>query len=67
MTIAAGPYAIAAALLAIGGALKLARPADTANALRGLRLPGSPGMDAMCQASSFCCAVFPPLGRLHAR
>jgi len=29
-------------LLAIGGALKAARPGDTANALRAVRLPGAP-------------------------
>lgn len=34
MTIAAGPFAIAASLLVIGGALKAHRPADTAHALR---------------------------------
>lgn len=37
----AGPFAIAAVLLAVGGALKAARPGDTANALRGVGLPGS--------------------------
>lgn len=44
MTIAAGPFAIAAGLLAVGGAFKLVRPTDTANALRGVGLPGSPIM-----------------------
>jgi hypothetical protein len=39
---AAGPFLIAAALLAVGGALKTARPADTANALRAVGLPGAP-------------------------
>ena len=42
MTPAAGPFAIAAALLAAGGLLKAVRPADTANALRAAGLPGSP-------------------------
>ncbi len=42
MTLAAGPFAIAATLLAAGGALKAARPSDTAHALRTLGLPGSP-------------------------
>lgn len=41
MTLAAGPFAIAATLLAVGGALKAARPQDTANALRTMRLPSS--------------------------
>ena len=41
MTIAAGPFAIAAVLLVIGGASKAARPHDTARALgaAGLRVP----------------------------
>lgn len=41
MSVLAGPFAIAAALLAIGGALKAVRPRDTALALTavGLRLP----------------------------
>lgn len=34
MSILAGPFAVAAALLAVGGALKVAQPADTAVALR---------------------------------
>jgi hypothetical protein len=42
MTVLAGPFTIAAALLAVGGAMKAARPADTANALRGVGLPGWP-------------------------
>jgi len=41
VTVLAGPFAIAAALLAIGGAMKAWRPQDTANALRGVGLPGS--------------------------
>jgi hypothetical protein len=39
MTVLAGPFAIAALVLAFGGALKVLEPADTANALRALRLP----------------------------
>lgn len=39
MTIAVGPFAIAATLLTIGGVLKAAAPADTATALRGAGLP----------------------------
>ncbi len=41
MSVLAGPFAIAAALLAIGGALKAVRPGDTAHAIGvvGLRLP----------------------------
>jgi hypothetical protein len=39
VTVAAGPFTIASALLALGGALKALRPADTANALRGIGLP----------------------------
>jgi hypothetical protein len=42
MTVAAGPFAIAAALLLAGGLLKAVRPTDTANALRTVGLPGSP-------------------------
>ncbi len=42
MTLAAGPFAIAAALLVAGGAAKAARPGDTANALRAVHLPTSP-------------------------
>jgi hypothetical protein len=42
MNIAAGPFVIAALLLAIGGALKAARPGDTANAIRAVGLPGGP-------------------------
>jgi hypothetical protein len=41
MTLAAGPFAIAAALLVAGGATKAARPGDTANALRAVHLPAS--------------------------
>jgi hypothetical protein len=44
MTVMAGPFAIAATLLAIGGLLKAVRPGDTANALRGVGLPASPGL-----------------------
>jgi hypothetical protein len=36
-----GPFTIAAALLAIGGGFKAVSPNDTANALRGVGLPGS--------------------------
>jgi hypothetical protein len=41
VTIAAGPFAIAAVLLVLGGAAKTLRPDDTARALReaGLRIP----------------------------
>ena len=44
MTPAAGPFAIAAALLVAGGLLKTARPADTATALRQSGLPATPGL-----------------------
>lgn len=37
----AGPFAIAASLLALGGASKAARPSDTAHALELFGLPGS--------------------------
>jgi hypothetical protein len=37
----AGPFAMAAALLALGGAAKAVQPSDTAGALRTLGLPGS--------------------------
>jgi hypothetical protein len=39
---AAGPFLIAATLLAVGGLLKAAHPSDTANALRAVGLPGAP-------------------------
>jgi len=42
VTLAAGPFAIAATLLALGGAAKALRPGDTANALRTMGLPSSP-------------------------
>ena len=43
MSVLAGPFTIAAVLLAIGGALKAVRPRDTAQALTaiGLRFPSS--------------------------
>jgi hypothetical protein len=41
VTLAAGPFAIAAALLVAGGAAKAARPGDTANALGAVGLPRS--------------------------
>jgi hypothetical protein len=41
MTLAAGPFVIAAALLLAGGAAKAARPGDTANALGAVGLPRS--------------------------
>jgi hypothetical protein len=42
VSVLAGPFTIAAALLAIGGALKAVRPRDTAQALTavGARMPG---------------------------
>jgi hypothetical protein len=39
MTIASGPFVIAAILLVLGGVLKALRPGDTANALRGVGIP----------------------------
>lgn len=39
MTIAAGPFVIAATLLVLGGVLKALRPGDTATALRGVGIP----------------------------
>lgn len=42
MTIVAGPFAIAALLLVVGGALKVRRPGDTVRAMQGLKLPSSP-------------------------
>jgi hypothetical protein len=41
MTILAGPFAIATVVLALGGALKALEPAETAYALRLLRLPSA--------------------------
>ncbi|MCJ7436152.1 MAG: hypothetical protein MUP97_00085 [Acidimicrobiia bacterium] len=42
MTLAAGPFAIAATLLLVGGLAKAWRPTDTAHALRGLGVPVPP-------------------------
>jgi len=42
VSLAAGPFLIAATLLAAGGVLKAAHPLDTANALRAVGLPGAP-------------------------
>jgi hypothetical protein len=42
MSIAAGPFAIGAVLLAIGGLMKANDPNDTATAMRGAGLPFSP-------------------------
>ncbi|MGH8982925.1 MAG: MauE/DoxX family redox-associated membrane protein [Acidimicrobiia bacterium] len=42
MSALVGPFAIASALLALGGASKAVQPADSAGALRALGLPGSP-------------------------
>jgi Methylamine utilisation protein MauE len=39
MTVLAGPFAIAALVLALGGALKMLEPGDTAHALRTLGFP----------------------------
>lgn len=44
MNPAAGPFAIASLLLAVGGIFKAVRPGDTANALRGVGLPGGPAL-----------------------
>lgn len=42
MTIAAGPFLIAAALLVVGGCAKTARPHDTATAIRTMGFPIGP-------------------------
>jgi len=42
MTVAAGPFLIAAMLLVLGGVLKARHPIDTANALRGIGVPAGP-------------------------
>lgn len=42
VTVAAGPFVIAATLLVLGGVLKARRPIDTANALRGVGIPAGP-------------------------
>lgn len=39
-----GPYLIAMSVLALGGLLKVVRPADTANAMRAMNLPASEGL-----------------------
>ena len=44
MNAAAGPFTIAALLLAAGGVAKAIAPRDTANALRALGLPGAPAI-----------------------
>jgi hypothetical protein len=41
VTLAVGPFAMAASLLVAGGVAKALRPTDTANALRIVGLPGS--------------------------
>jgi hypothetical protein len=41
MSAAAGPFTIAAVLLAVAGVLKALDPVDTANALRGVGVPAS--------------------------
>jgi len=47
MSVLAGPFAIAATLLLIGGALKVIRPDDTTGALRALGLPSRPSLVRM--------------------
>jgi hypothetical protein len=42
VNVLAGPFAIAAALIVVGGALKALQPHDTANALAAMRLPHAP-------------------------
>lgn len=42
MSPAAGPFMIAALLVALGGAAKAVRPHDTASALRGVGIPAAP-------------------------
>jgi hypothetical protein len=42
MSVLAGPFAIAATLLVLGGALKAIAPGDTAHAMRALALPHAP-------------------------
>ena len=42
MSVLAGPFVIASALLALGGAFKAVDPADTAYAFRALGLPHAP-------------------------
>ena len=44
MTVAAGPFLIAATLLVLGGALKARHPIDTAIALRGVGVPAGPNL-----------------------
>ena len=44
MTVAAGPFLIAATLLVLGGVLKARHPIDTANALRGVGVPATPSL-----------------------
>jgi hypothetical protein len=44
MSVLAGPFVVAAALLGLGGASKALEPADTARALGTLGLPSSPAL-----------------------
>jgi hypothetical protein len=44
MSALAGPFVVAAAILAVGGGAKLVRPASTAGALAALRLPSAPAL-----------------------
>ena len=51
MSVFAGPFAIATATLALGGALKAFEPGDTAHAMRALGLPAG-----ACSCASVGCS-----------
>lgn len=56
MGVLAGPFSAAAALLVVGGAPKLVRPASTAGALASLRLPASPQLVRLLGAAEVAVA-----------
>ncbi len=58
MNVAIGPFMIAAALIALGGASKTVSPNDTANAVRGVGLPGSPVLVRLGGALEAAIGVF---------
>ncbi len=57
MEVLAGPYAAAAALLALGGAPKVLRPEPAVRALASVGLPGSPMLVRLLGAFETCLAA----------